>query len=51
MNTEGHDLTQHGKRNSEGVGVTGEGLVAGDECQAGSGREEQGMLCAYGTRG
>lgn len=33
----------------EGVGVAGEGLVAGDEIQAGSGRREQGMLCAYGT--
>ena len=35
----------------EGVGVAGEGLVAGDEIQAGSDRREQGMLCAYGTRG
>ena len=31
----------------EGVGVAGEGLVAGDEIQAWSGRREQGMLCAY----
>ena len=50
MNIGGCILPQHGSR-GEGVGVAGEGLVAGDEIQAGSGRREQGMLCAYGTRG